>query len=985
MRPHAPDGDMPGRPVGPGLERYRLGRLLGRGGMGEVYLARDLDLERDVAIKFVSSDKAIDGDARRRLLREAQAAARLDHPSICTVHETGETADGRPFIVMQYVDGEPLSTRLERGPLPAREALLLAAQAADALGAAHRQHIVHRDLKPGNVMLMPNGRLKLLDFGIAKHLVRSGDGGESPTSSGATSTGSIIGTPAYMSPEQVQQRRVDGRSDLFSLGALLYECLTGRRAFDGPTAYEVVAAVLHLHPPPPSSLRSDLTDRHDELCARLLAKEPDDRFQSAEEVVGAIRLLLPDTSRTRMPTVPGSRDRWHDRVRRRVSRKTALAALAMLAAFVVIWQLTRPTPLPAVPAMADQWYRRGTEDIREGAYESGRRAIRQAIGLFPQHALAFARLADAEAELDDQGAAQQALLRVSALVPNESRLPEVERLRLQGIRTLVLREVDEAVEVYRRLVDRHPNDARAWLDLGRAQEAAGRHGDARSSYRQAIAQDSQYAAAYLRLAELEGLQARKAAALEAFAEAERLYRAASNREGEAEVLLRRGSMLDAAGDFKAARVDLERALQLADSMESTYQQVRARLALSSVTATEGRFEEAERMTSAAIQEAVAAGLHTTAADGLVDLAATLLYLDKSAEAAAHLERALQLAEHRGAGRTAMRARLQMAALHESANRPKEALAAVESILPFVRTNRYRRYELVALAIASRAHQRLDSLDHAQTMAEEVLRVAERLDDQGQIALGAANLASVTTALGDYPKALRLRERAEAIHRQQGDESSLPYDLANRADVLIRLGRGADAEAPLAELEAGIAAARGAFPSQRRRAAYLRALAAATSLDCQEVRAHLGAVGAARDPTDSAGVLGTALETYCVTRLRSRSDSADGGTAPVPTLLRDRQYWLALGALNRHSADQALREASRGLTVLATLQNDELRWRLAAIAAAAARDLRDGQKAAEMASQARSALGRLRATWKSAVDLYERRPDVVYVKQRAGIP
>jgi serine/threonine protein kinase len=181
MHPHAPDGDIPGRFEGPGLERYRLGRLLGRGGMGEVYLARDLDLERDVAIKFVSRDKAVDGDTRCRVLREAQAAARLDHPSICTVHETGETADGRPFIVMQYVDGEPLSTCLERGPLPVREALLLAAQAADALGAAHRQHIVHRDLKPGNVMLMPNGRLKLLDFGIAKHLVRSGDGGESPT------------------------------------------------------------------------------------------------------------------------------------------------------------------------------------------------------------------------------------------------------------------------------------------------------------------------------------------------------------------------------------------------------------------------------------------------------------------------------------------------------------------------------------------------------------------------------------------------------------------------------------------------------------------------------------------------------------------------------------------------------------------------------------------------------------------------------------
>ena len=170
------------------------------------------------------------------------------------------------------------------------------------MGAAHRRGIIHRDLKPSNVMITPSGRPKLLDFGIAKQVVLPAIGRERADVSGDfTTAGTIIGTPAYMSPEQIQQRPLDGRSDLFSLGVLLFESLTGRCAFEGPSTLETIANVLHLHPPAPSSLRRELTDRHDELCRRLMAKEASDRFQSAEEVVGAIRLLIPDTSRTVVP------------------------------------------------------------------------------------------------------------------------------------------------------------------------------------------------------------------------------------------------------------------------------------------------------------------------------------------------------------------------------------------------------------------------------------------------------------------------------------------------------------------------------------------------------------------------------------------------------------------------------------------------------------------------------------------------------------
>ena len=959
--------------------RYRLTKLLARGGMGEVHLAQDLRLRRQVAIKLVKDGTVADADARRRLLREAQAAATLDHPYVCAVYDFGETVDGRAYFVMPFVEGQTLSAVFEKRELSPARVLSMVVQIGEALAAAHRHGLVHRDVKPSNVIVTPSGSPKLLDLGISKVVAWSSDSSDGSTLSAATTEGTLVGTPAYMSPEQVQLRPLDGRTDVFSLGAVLYEGLTGRRAFQGQSSIETIASVLHVHPPAPSTLRPELTSRYDALCERLLAKDRADRFQTAEEAVAAMRQLLADpASPPKLDAHVTTRSRW-----RRSSNWVAMAGLLLLG-FLGVWLWNSSHGLPSVPDEANRWYTRGTEAIREGAYVSGRTALEQSIALFPKHVLAYARLAEADAELDDERSAQARLVHVASLVPDESRLPYIERLRLRAVRAHVLRDVDASVAAYRELVTRRPQEAGAWLDLGRAQEAGGLRTDAKSSYEQAILRDRQYAVAYLRLGSASGQESKRDDALAAFAEAERLYRAASEVEGETEVLIRRGRMLDAFGDLPAARSNLERGLALAVNSNRTYQQVRTRVALSSVTASEGQFAEAERLASTAVQEALANGIETVAADGLVDLAA-IMQSDRPKEAAAHLEQALKLAERRGARRTIGRVRMQQAVLLETDGRPRDSLVLINEVLPFWKANRYRSYELQSLSIAARAHGALDELELAQRMSRDVLSIATSVKDEAQQALAASNLASVTTALGQYPDALHLRDQVVEIHRRQGDKATLPYDLANRADLLIRLGRGKEADAALSELDAGIAAGLAAYVGRARRLAFLRALSAAIALNCGETLRFVRQVSTFGQSTESAAVLAPGVEAFCKAQ-RAEHSSKAGTAAPEtePTLAREMQYWRAAAALVRQDYDTALFEATRGLSLLGTRTNDELRWRLAAVASGAARHLRNATLAEEMSATARAALGRIKSAWKEDFVSYEQRSDLVDLKKRSGL-
>ena len=247
-----PVQDLTGKRIG----QYHVTGRIGEGGMGVVYRARDTELDRTVAIKVLPAERVADADRKRRFLHEAKAVSALNHPNIVTIHTIVHDG-GAECIVMEYVAGRTLAEAIAKKGLPLKEALRIAIEIADAMAAAHTAGIVHRDLKPSNIMVTESGRVKVLDFGLAK-LVESS---AVPGSSANTEAGKVVGTAAYMSPEQAQGQKVDARSDVFSFGCVLYEMLTGRRAFQGDSAISTLAAIIHLEPPSMEGTAPDLVEK----------------------------------------------------------------------------------------------------------------------------------------------------------------------------------------------------------------------------------------------------------------------------------------------------------------------------------------------------------------------------------------------------------------------------------------------------------------------------------------------------------------------------------------------------------------------------------------------------------------------------------------------------------------------------------------------------------------------------------------------------
>ena len=298
--------------VGKTISHYKVLEKIGQGGMGEVYLAEDSRLDRKVALKILPQHLSERAELRERFEREARAVSSLNHPHICTLYDIGEQ-DGIHYLVMEHLVGETLAARLEKGALPLEQTLEYAIQIADALDKAHRQGVVHRDLKPGNIMLVKSGA-KLLDFGLTKL-----QAAETPTNLSAlpteqanlTAEGTILGTLQYMAPEQLEAKEADNRTDIFAFGAVVYEMVTGKKAFEGKSQASLIGAIMNSEPQPMAELEAMTPRSLDHVVTRCLAKVPDDRWQSAADVVHELRWVVEIASNTELagpsPTVGKSR------------------------------------------------------------------------------------------------------------------------------------------------------------------------------------------------------------------------------------------------------------------------------------------------------------------------------------------------------------------------------------------------------------------------------------------------------------------------------------------------------------------------------------------------------------------------------------------------------------------------------------------------------------------------------------------------------
>jgi eukaryotic-like serine/threonine-protein kinase len=304
------------------LGPYEIQSPLGAGGMGEVYRARDTRLGRDVAIKVLPQHLSSNAELKERFEREARAISSLNHPRICTLHDVGHQ-DGFDFLIMEYLEGESLTERLKKGPLPLKETLKIGMDVSEGLDVAHRAGIIHRDLKPGNIMLTKNGA-KLMDFGLAKatlsglaaaasnapFLSAARTMSEASPMSPLTTAGTVIGTIQYMSPEQIEGKEADARSDLFALGAVLYEMTTGKRPFEGKSQISVASAILEKDPEPISRLQPLTPPAFDHVVSTCLAKDPDDRFQTAHDVRLELKWIAASAPQLAMPAIGANRERW---------------------------------------------------------------------------------------------------------------------------------------------------------------------------------------------------------------------------------------------------------------------------------------------------------------------------------------------------------------------------------------------------------------------------------------------------------------------------------------------------------------------------------------------------------------------------------------------------------------------------------------------------------------------------------------------------
>ena len=598
------------------LAHYQILEKLGEGGMGAVYRAEDTKLERIVAVKVIGEGMAGDATARARLIREAKTASALNHPNICTIYEVGE-AEGQTYIAMEYVEGRPLSAMAAEG-LPADAVVRYGVQIADALAHAHEKGVVHRDLKSANVMVTPLGRVKVLDFGLAKRM-------ESGSEATVTQAGTIAGTLAYMAPEVLRGEPADGRSDLWALGVMLYEAAERKLPFQGRSAFEVTSLILR-EPPPPLGEKVPLGLRG--VIQHCLAKEPGERYQRAGEVKAALEAV--ESMRFPLP-VPGTRA-----VSRRRWMWWAAGGLAA-AGGVGAWLRRRGPPGPRLSknAEANEYYQRAIVSMGHGMdLPRGRQMLERALELDPRFAEARAwhgftslLMVDTGAS-NDSGWIYKAEEEIRAALAED---PQCGRAHsaLAAVYYYQGRKEQLAQEA-RRAIELDPTDVDGPIWMGNYHELNGEYAQAEAIMRKLLDRDPLFIAARMNLGEYLRQQGKVA---EAIREQEKIL------EQDPQNFYALGFLAQAyltVGDAAKARQALER---VGAENRKNY---RVRLAWALVDAAEGKAEAARRELDAEVLKASQYG------SVVLMVAECYALLGDKAQALDWLERAVRAGDDRAA-------------------------------------------------------------------------------------------------------------------------------------------------------------------------------------------------------------------------------------------------------------------------------------------------------------------------------------------------
>jgi eukaryotic-like serine/threonine-protein kinase len=995
--------------IGQTISHYRIVEKLGEGGMGVVYTAEDTHLARRVAVKFLSS---LDPQYRARFLREARAVSALSHPNIAAVYDYGETEQGQPFIVMELVKGPTLDQLLEEESLSLARSVQIVAAIAEALGEAHHQGIVHRDVKPSNVVITERGQVKVLDFGLVKHLAESlsvnVDSNLSTQFSGHTRSGVIVGTPLYLSPEQATGKPVDGRSDLFALGAILYECITGQHAFSGASVIEIGAQVIHVNPLPPSKLNRRVPRELDRIAMKALEKKVELRYQSAEEMLGDLRSILPTLSADGQQT---SRITPAVTSPSRVIRASALTTLAesfrrprvplgtfilaTLAVGFAAWAILhfwKPAPYKPSAAALD-WYKRGTAALRNGAFMQASTALQQAVASDDKFALAHARLAEAFAELDYTDKAQQEALRVSALVPDRSSLPRIDALYLEAVNATVTRDFSAATKAYSAIAQLTPNEAQVYVDLGRAYEKNDEIDKALENYVKATTLDGQYATAYLRAGVGYARKLDMASASSVFDKAEGLFRALDNVEGLAEVFRQRGILFRGLSKFEDAQAAFQHSLEIARASANESQQVFVLLELSFLAFNEGAIDKTQQYANEAIEYAQQRGLENLATSGLINLGLAFSAKSNYAEAEKFLKQALEFARRNKSRRREAESLLNLASVYVQQHRTDEAIPLLDQALTIFQEGKYRRDISICLTVFARVYRQKGDYAAALKALQQKLDLATQGNDQLQVAFAHGEIGAVLIEQERYPEALKEYDKSLEINKAVRNQLNWAYNQHNRGNILWRLGRYEEARRALAESLA--------IASQPGTEA--KSLQADIQLSYAQIALSERNVAEAKSKSEQAlAMAGTQYPSvaigskYTLGLAKAFSGSSRDGQALCKAaeqlatdigdvaLLSRAMLALAEASLESGDAEGALAKATAAKERFSRAGQKESEWRAAVVAARA--NQRKGNAAAseELLSSAASLLSQLQQEWGEEVFRnYLARPDIQVFRKQLG--